>query len=191
MKIVSPMAIVTAVLLAALLVGCSSGPGQAPAEETPPEEMPTTPPAVQVFTGTFTVTPDDPLNPLVGTITATITGVSEDGIEVDAAALAGVLAQLNLSGPVQTFSYTVTPSLQETSIALTGDLLTALMLPEGMVTATRPSPLDPTADPTAALDGTWTASTTDPQTMATINLTLVTMFPEFTLTVAPAAPATS
>ena len=188
MKIVSPMGIVMAVLLTALVVGCSSGPGKAPDDGTPPDDMPATP-STWEFTGTFVAVPD--ANPLTGTITATITGVSQDGTAVDAAALAGVLAQLNLSGPMQTFSYTVVPSLQETSITLTGDLLTALMLPDGMVTATRPSPPDPTADPTAALDGTWTASTTDPESMATINLTVDITAPDFTLTVAPAPPATS
>ena len=58
MKIVSPLAVVTAVLLTVLVVGCSSGPGKAPDEEMPPDEMPATPPAIQVFSGTFEVTPD-------------------------------------------------------------------------------------------------------------------------------------
>ena len=51
MKIVSPLAVVTAVLLTVLVVGCSSGPGKAPDEEMPPDEMPETPapPAMQVF----------------------------------------------------------------------------------------------------------------------------------------------
>ena len=95
MKIVSPLAVVTAVLLTVLVVGCSSGPGKAPDEDMPPDEMPETPapPAMQVFTGTFEVTPV-PTNPLTGTITATITGISQDDTDVDAAALAGVLAQL-------------------------------------------------------------------------------------------------
>ena len=85
MKIVSPLAVVTAVLLTVLVVGCSSGPGKAPDEDMPPDEMPETPapPAMQVFSGTFVPEPN-PANLFMGTITATITGIRQDGTDVDA-----------------------------------------------------------------------------------------------------------
>ena len=186
MKIVSPLAMVAAVLLTVLVVGCSSGPGKAPDEDMPPDEMPETPapPAMQVFTGTFTPEPDL-ADPSMGTITATITGISQDGTDVDAAALAGVLAQLELSSPVQTFNYTLSVDLS--TITLTGDLLTALV-PGGSVTATRS---EPAMDLATALIGRWTYELMDPQTMVTTTLTLVTEAPNiFTLTVEN-APASS
>jgi len=189
MKIVSPIAVVTAVL-AALLVGCSSGPGQAPDEEMPTDEMPETPATHSTeVTGNFVAVPD--ANPLTGTITATITGVSQNDTPVtDPAALAGVLAEFGLSGNMATFSYTLAPGATSTTITLSGDLLTNLV--GGDVTATREGAPDPMAALTAALDGMWTGSTTDPQTMATISLSVDITFPNFTLTVvAPAAPATS
>lgn len=189
MKIVSPMGIVMAVLLTALVVGCSSGPGQAPDDDMPSEEM--EPPATHSteVSGTFAAVPD--AIPVTGTITATITGVSQNGTPVtDPAALAGVLAEFGLSGNMATFSYTLVPGATSTTITLSGVLL--MRLAGGDVMATREDAPDPTADPTAALDGMWTGSTTDPQTMATISLNVNISFPNFTLTVvAPAAPATS
>ena len=179
MKIVSPLGIVLAVLLAALVVGCSSGPGQAPAddmEEMPPEEMTTTPPVVQVFNGTFMPVPDA-TNPLMGMITATITGISNDGTALTGEILAGAIAEV---GAEQTFNYELSADL--TIITLTGDLLTDLGLPGGSVTATREG--QPDANPLNALFGTWTVDVPNPQTMATSSLTLVTAAPNtFTLTV--------
>ena len=183
-KIVSPMAIVTAVLLAVLLVGCSGGPGQAPDEEVPPEEMPATPPTVQEFSGTFTAMP---ATLTTGTITATISGISHDGTPLMDPVLAAAIAQIG--GAEQTLDYSFAPGPTMTTITLTGDLLTALMLPDGMVSAIRSGP--PVTDPATALNGTWSASVTDPQTMATINLMLVISAPNFTLTMAPAVPASS
>ena len=62
------------------------------------------------------------------------------------------------------------------TIVLTGDLLTALMVPGGMVSATRS---DPATNPLTALNGTWaTYELTDPQTMVTTTLTLVTTGPK-------------
>ena len=188
MKIVSPLGIALAVLLAALVVGCSSGPGQAPADDMPAEEMPEPPatPATQEFTGTFEPAPD-PTNPSTGTITATIIGISHDGTALTDAALAAALAQL---GAEQTFNYTVATTMEGTTITLTGGLIDALIAPGASVTANRS---EPATDLVTALFGTWTAAITDPETMATTNLTLVTAPPNgFTLTVAPAAaPASS
>ena len=173
MKIVSFMAAVT-VAVVMTLVGCGDGPGKTP--ET------TTPPAMKVFSGTFTVDPDP--NPLTGMITATITGITEDGTELADAALAGAIAQIG--GAAQTFSYTLEPAPDMTTITLTGNLLTALMLPDGMVEATRAAPLNPLAP----LDGTWMTTVEDPQTMATTTLTLVITAPNnFTLTLTTAPPA--
>ena len=174
MKIVSPLAVVTAVLLTVLVVGCSSGPGKAPDEEMPPDEMPATPPAIQVFSGTFEVTPADFVT---GTITATITGISHDGTALADPALAAAIALLG--GAEQTFNYTLSPGMTSTSITLTGDLLMKLMVPGGMVSATRLS----VPNPLAPLDGNWEASLTDPQTMATTSLSLHITDPDFTLTV--------
>ena len=185
MKIVSPMAVVTAVLLAALLVGCSSGPGKAPDEEMPTDEMPATPPAVQEFTGTFTVDPHP--NLLTGTITAEITGVSHDGTALMDPALAAALA--HIGGAEQTFNYTLAPGPMMTTIMLTGDLLTALMLPDGMVSASRSGP--PVTDAMTALDGMWTADVMDPQTMLTTSLTLDVTAPDFTLKVDSTPPSSS
>ena len=186
MKIVSPLAVVTAVLLTVLVVGCSSGPGKAPDEDMPPDEMPETPapPAMQVFTGTFEVTPV-PTNPLTGTITATITGISQDDTELTDPALAAAIAQLG--GAEQTFGYTLEPGLTMSTIVLTGDLLTALMIPEGMVSAIRPGP--PNTNPLTALNGIWATPLTDPQTMATTSLELEVIAPAFTLTVATTPPS--
>ena len=184
MKIVSPLGIVLAVLLAALVVGCSSGPGQAPADDMPDGEMPETPETE--ITGTFVAVPD--ANPLMGTITATITGVSVNGTPVtDPAALAAFFAESGLTGNMATFTYTLAPGATSTTITLSGDLLTNLA--GGDVMGTREGAPDPTA--TAPLDGDWMGSVTHPDTMVTTNLTLNIAAPNFTLTVAPAAPATS
>ena len=184
MKIVSPLAVVTAVLLTVLVVGCSSGPGKAPDEDMPPDEMPETPtpPAVQVFTGTFT--PESDLaDPSMGTITATITGISQDGTALTDPEFVGVIA--GFGGDEQTFNYTL--SEDWSTITLTGGLLTELVL-GGSVTATRS---EPATDPRTALFGMWTYKFTDPQTMVTTTLTLVTTFPDsFSLTVEN-APASS
>lgn len=186
MKIVSPLGIVLAVLLTALVVGCSSGPGQAPDEEKPPEEMPETPdiPPTQVFSGTFVPAPD-PMNPLTGTITATITGINQDGADLTGAQLAGLIAALG--GPDQTFTYALSATLD--MITLTGALLDAMLGPGASVTATRSGQV---TDPMAALFGTWTYEMTDPITMVTSTLTLVTTAPNmFELTAAHALPASS
>ena len=180
MKIVSPMAIVTAVLLAALLVGCSSGPGKTPDEGTTPDQPQ---PVIQEFSGTFTVVPD--ANPLIGTITSTITGISHDGTALTGAEFAGAIAQLG--GVEQTFDYTLAPAATMTELTLTGDLLTALELPGGTVTATRSGPPDP--NPLTALNGTWTTQVSDPQTMLTTTLTLDVTAPDFTLTVDATPPS--
>jgi hypothetical protein len=179
MKIVSPLAVVTAVLLTVLVVGCSSGPGKAPDEEMPPDEMPATPPAIQVFSGTFEVAAT---GLVTGTITATITGISQDGTDLTGPELAGVIA--GLGGDEQTFNYTLSADLS--TITLTGGLLTALV-PGGSVTATKSEPV---TDPATALFGTWTYEFTDPQTMVTTTLTLATSPDGFSLTVEN-APASS
>ena len=176
MKIVSFMAAAT-VAVVMTLVGCGDGPGKTP--ET------TVPPAMQVFSGTFDVVPDP--NPLTGMITATITGISHDETELADAALAGALALYG--GAEQTFEYTLIPSAPDmTTITLTGDLLRKLMLPGGMVTATRAAALNPLAP--APLDGTWMTEVTDPETMATTTLTLLITAPDsFTLTLTTAPPS--
>ena len=185
MKIVSFMAAAT-VAVVMTLVGCGDGPGKAP--ETPETSETPAPPTMREFSGTFTVALDDPANPLTGTITATITGISQDGTPVtDPAALAGVIAEFG--GPMQTFSYTAMPALDMTTITLEGALLTALMLPGGMVSATRSGP--PVLDPATALNGTWMTAVEDPQTMATTTLTLVVTAPEFMLTVDTTPPPSS
>ena len=188
MKIVSPMAIVTAVLLTALLVGCSSGPGKAPDKDMP-DEMPETPtpPAMQVFTGTFVPAPDT-ADPSMGTITATITGISQDDTELTDPVLTATIAQLG--GAEQTFDYTLEVAQTMTTITLTGGLLDALIAPGASVMATRS---EPAPDLATALFGTWTATTPpDPETMVTTKLTLVTTAPDiFTLTVEPVAPESS
>ena len=190
MKIVSPMAVVTAVLLAALLVGCSSGPGEAPDEEMPTEEMPETPaiPPTQVFSGTFEATPDNPLIPLTGEITANITGINQAGEDLTDPELAAVIA--GLGGAEQTFTYVASITMEGTTITLTGGLLDALIAPGASVTANRS---EPATDPTTALFGTWMVTMPpDPETMVTTTLTLVTTAPDsFTLTVAHALPASS
>ena len=185
MKIVSPLGIVLAVLLTALVVGCSSGPGQAPDEEMPPEEMPETPeiPPTQVFSGTFVAAPD--ANLLTGTITATITGINQDGADLTGAQLAGLIAALG--GADQTFTYALSATLD--TITLTGALLDAMLGPGASVTATRSGQV---TDPAAALFGTWTYEMTDPETMVTSTLTLVTTAPNmFELRAAHALPASS
>ena len=185
MKIVSPLAVMTAVLLTVLVVGCSSGPGKAPDEEMPPDEMPATPapPAMQVFTGTFTPEPDL-ADPSMGTITATIAGISQDGTDLTGPELAGVIA--GLGGDEQTFNYTLSADLS--TITLTGGLVDSLIGQGAMVAATRS---DAPATLAIALFGMWTYKFTDPQTMVTTTLTLVTTFPDsFTLTVEN-APASS
>ena len=182
MKIVSPLGIVTAALLAALVVGCSSGPGKTPDDGTP--EPPATP-ATREFTGTFVAAPDA-ANPSTGTITATIAGISNDGTALSGAELAAAIAQL---GAVQKFSYTVSIAPEGTTITLTGGLLDALLAPGASVTADRSAPV---TDPTTVLFGTWTATIPDPETMVNTTLTLVTTAPNgFTLTVAKAPEASS
>jgi hypothetical protein len=166
MKIVSFMAAATVAVMMTL-VGCGDGPGKTP--ET------TVPPAMQVFSGTFEVVVPDLTNPFMGMITAEITAISQDGTALtDPAALAAVIEQFG--GASQTFSYTLEPAADMTTITLTGDLLTALMLPGGMVSATRPGVLNPQAP----LDGTWMTTVEDPQTTT---LTLEITYPNFTLTV--------
>ena len=174
MKIVSPMAVVTAVLLAALLVGCSSGPGQAPAEEMPPEEMPTDEMPLANLLGTWgaevtdpttmrttmltlvinadlsftltTNTPQAPIPPMMrefsGTveatatmITATITGLSQDGVALSAPELQGALALLG--GATHEFTYSVDNETDPATITVMGDLLTALGLPGGTLVGTK------------------------------------------------------
>ena len=175
MKIVSFMAAAT-VAVVMTLVGCGGGPGKTP--ET------TVPPTMQEFSGTFTVTPDL-TNPFMGMITAMITGISQDGTALtDPAALAGAFALYG--GAEQTFEYTLTSALDMTTITLTGDLLTKLMLPEGMVTATRTRAGPPKMNPLAALDGTWMTTVEDPQTTT---LTLEITYPDFTLTVDTTQPS--
>ena len=179
MKIVSFMAAATVAVMMTL-VGCGDGPGKTPeTDETP------VPPAMQVFSGTFEVVVPDLTNPFMGMITAEITAISQDGTALtDPAALAAVIEQFG--GASQTFSYTLEPAADMTTITLTGDLLTALMLPGGMVSATRPGVLNPQAP----LDGTWMTTVEDPQTMATTTLTLVITAPDsFTLTLTTAPPA--
>ena len=171
MKIVSFMAAAT-VAVVMTLVGCGDGPGKTP--ET------TVPPAMQVFSGTFKVVP---ATLTTGMITAMITGISQDGTALtDPAALAAVIEQFG--GASQTFNYVLSQDM--TSITLTGDLLTALMLPE--VTATKSGA--PGMDLATALFGTWMTEVTDPETMATTTLTLVITAPDrFTLTLTTAPPS--
>ena len=66
-------------------------------------------------------------------ITATITGISNDGEAVPAAAVPGVLAQLKLSA-TQELTYTVSETDPPT-VTVMGDLLTALGLPGGTLMA--------------------------------------------------------
>ena len=185
MKIVSPLGVVFAVLLTALVVGCSSGPGQAPDDEMPPD-TPTLPPT-QVFSGTFVAIPDT-TNPLMGMITATITGVNQAGMDLAEPELAAVIAQLG--GADQTFDYTVSIAQDGTTmIALTGGLIDALVAPGASVTASRSEPV---TDPMTALIGTWTAAVPNPETMVTTTLTVVTAAPNsFTLTATHALTASS
>ena len=173
MKIVSFMAAATVAVMMTL-VGCGNGPGKTP--ET------TTPPAMQVFSGTFEVVP---ATLTTGMITATITGISHDGTALAEPELAGAIALIG--GAEQTFEYTVTPAPDMTTITLTGDLLTALMLPGGMVSATRAGP--PETNPLTALNGEWMTTVEDPQTMATTTLTLGITAPAFTLTVDTTQPS--
>jgi hypothetical protein len=176
MKIVSFMAAATVAVMMTL-VGCGDGPGKTP--ET------TVPPAMQVFSGTFEVVVPDLTNPFMGMITAEITAISQDGTALtDPAALAAVIEQFG--GASQTFSYTLEPAADMTTITLTGDLLTALMLPE--VTATKSGALG--MDLATALLGTWMTEVTDPETMATTTLTLLITAPDrFTLTLTTAPPS--
>ena len=186
MKIVSPLGIVLAVLLAALVVGCSSGPGQAPADDMPPE-TPALPPT-DVFSGTFVATADDPLNPTTGDIVATITGINRGGMDLTGPEFAAVIA--GLGGADQTFNYTVTIVPDgTTTIALTGGLIDALIAPGATVTASRSEPV---TDLMTALFGTWTAAIPNPETMVTTTLTVVTEAPDsFTLTATHALTASS
>ena len=153
------------------LVGCGDGPGKTP--ET------TVPPAMQVFSGTFEVVP---ATLTTGTITATIIGISHDGTELADPALTAAIA--GIGGAEQIFEYTLIPApdMTTTTIALTGDLLTALMLPE--VKATRAGVLNPLAP--APLDGTWMTTVEDPQTTT---LTLEITDPDFKLTVDTTQPS--
>ena len=183
MRIVSLVGAATVAVMMTL-VGCGNGPGGTkPAE---PAEAPTK----QAFTGTFTVAPDT-TNPLMGTITVTITDITHDGEALAGPAVKGILADL---GAEQEFSYTLSEDM--TMITVTGALLEKLMLPGGMVTATRSG--TPEMERTKAgaryayvrhdqvvdLYGTWTADVEDPQTKATTTLTLEIVAPDrFTLTV--------
>ena len=177
MKIVSFMAAATVAVMMTL-VGCGDGPGKTP-ETTPPPA-----PTMREFSGTFTVTAD-PTNPFMGMITAMITGISEDGTALtDPAALAAVIEQFG--GASQTFNYVLSQDM--TSITLTGELLMRLMLPGGMVSATKSGA--PGMDLATALLGTWMTEVTDPETMATTTLTLVITAPtNFTLTLTTAPPS--
>ena len=186
MKIVSFMAAATVAVMMTL-VGCGDGPGKTPETTTPPDtdETPVPPaPTMHEFSGTFTFEPDA-TNPLMGTITATITGISQDDTAVtDPAALAAVIQQFG--GDSQTFNYELSQDM--TSITLTGELLMKLMLPGGMVSATRSGA--PGMDLATALLGTWMTEVTDPETMATTTLTLVITAPtNFTLTLTTAPPS--
>ena len=176
MKIVSFMAAATVAVMMTL-VGCGDGPGKTP-------ETTSVPPAMQVFNGTFMVTPDL-TNPFMGMITAMITGISQDGTALtDPAALAAVIEQFG--GASQTFNYELSQDM--TSITLTGELLMKLMLPGGMVSATKSGA--PGMDLATALLGTWMTEVTDPETMATTTLTLVITAPDnFALTLTTAPPA--
>ena len=175
MKIVSFMAAATVAVMMTL-VGCGDGPGKTP--ET------TVPPAMQVFSGTFEVVP---ATLTTGTITATIIGISHDGTELADPALTAAIA--GIGGAEQIFEYTLIPApdMTTTTIALTGELLTALMLPGWMVTATKSGALNLLAP--APLDGTWMTEVTDPETMATTTLTLEITDPNFTLTVDTTQPS--
>ena len=173
MKIVSFMAAATVAVMMTL-VGCGDGPGKTP--ET------TVPPAMQVFSGTFEVVP---ATHTTGMITATITGISHDGTELTDPALTAAIA--GIGGAEQIFEYTLTPAPDMTTITLTGDLLTALMLPDGMVTATRTRAGPPEMNPLAALNGTWMTQILE--TIETTTLTLEIMYPNFTLTVDTTPPS--
>jgi hypothetical protein len=166
MKIVSFMAAATVAVMMTL-VGCGDGPGKTPETTVPPA------PTMQEFSGTFTFE-RDATNPLMGTITAMITDISQDGTAVTGPDLAVAIALIG--GAEQTFSYTLELAPDMTTITLTGELLTALMLRDGMVEATRAAPLNPLAP----LDGTWMTTVEDPQTTT---LTLEITYPNFTLTV--------
>ena len=168
MKIVSLLAAAT-VAVAIALVGCSDGPGTAP-DESP---MTPEPPKKQEFTGTFIATPDT--NPLMGSMTATITGISHDDMPLEGPGLAATLAEL---GATQTFMYEVSidPAMDITVITLTGELLTKQTPPIPMVMVQKTGAVAATnlLALLAALPGTWTATVPDPATMATIaEITLV------------------
>ena len=149
MKIVSFMA-ATTIAVGMTLVGCSSGPGKTPEENSMKPMTPT--PTVSVFTGTAEITPNM-TNPTMGMITATITGISYDGTPLVDPVLAAALAEL---GATQEFNYSFSADL--TTITLTGNLLTDLMLPEVMVQRQE------MGSPLAPLVGTWMATITDPHT---------------------------
>ena len=173
MKIVSFVTAATVAVMMMTLIGC---PGTTPKPSMETSE----PPKKQEFTGTFAV---EPASLFMGTITATIVGISRDGTALAGPMLAGALEAIG--GDEQKFNYTLMPAADRTGITLTGMLLEGLGLPGGMVTAERsgpPDPPDPT-NPLKALNGMWTTKIPDPQTMATTTLTLEIMFPEFKLTV--------
>ena len=169
MKIVSLLAAAT-VAVAIALVGCSAGPGTAP-DESP---MTPEPPKKQEFTGTFIAAPDT-TNPLMGSMTATITGISHDDMPLEEPVLAATLAEL---GATQTFMYVVSidPAMDMTVITLTGELLTKQTPPIPMVMVQKTGAVSATnlLALLAALPGTWTETVTNPATMATIaEITLV------------------
>ncbi len=179
MRIVSLVGAAT-VAAVMMLVGCGNGPGGMDKDEMEPDEMPAAP-IVQVFTGSLMPDPD-PMNPLMGTIAVTIAGITHDGEELGAEARAGALALLG--GDTHDFTYTLSTDM--TMITVAGVLLETLMVPEGMVTAARSAEMDPTAP----LNGMWTAPVEATETMTARTLTLVIMALEFTLTV-DATPASS
>lgn len=157
MKVASPMAVGTAVLLMTLLAGCS---GSTPKTSDMPETPEAVPPSIQVFTGTWILASGDTSS--TGTITATITGISHNGTALTGAALVAALELLG--GAEHEFSFTLS---EDMAITVSGDLLDSLMLAGGMVTATRSG--EQGAHP---LEGTWEADVEHPVTMATASITL-------------------
>ena len=191
MKSVSFVVAAATVAVMLALAGC---PGTMPEDTTDTTDTTPAAPTIQVYTGTLVPTPD--LNdPSMGMITATITGITRDDVAVEDPALSAEVALLDGldAEPGINFSYAI--SADFTMITVTGALLESLMLPGGMVEATRSGA--PVTDPTEALFGMWmTPAVEDPETMAP-TLTLMITPPDasdapigFTLTVG-AAPASS
>ena len=154
MKIVSPMAIVTAVLLTALLVGCSSGPGKAPDEEMPDEmptdEMPTDEMLLANLLGTWGAEVTNPTTTLTTSLTLVINSDLSFALTTNTPQAPTPPMMREFSGTVEATATMITATITGLSLdgmALTGPALQGALAQVGGATHEFTYSVDNAADP--------------------------------------------